>query len=212
MCASQPADLLPESSSQDPTEQAEQRFTVPVILAALASVPATFLTSMEGRVQLAGNVLNYLSLAVLTAEAAVLFVLARDRRRWLREHLFMVVVALVTIPAVLLAIGPVQVLRLVRFVGALRILRVGRIIRAGRILRRRAGLTGPWETAVVVVATLASAAFVASVLADPTSASRQVVDQAFARVGIAPIVLAGGILAGATVVVWRARRSEQRSR
>lgn len=212
MSALQPAEQVPPSPSQDRAKTLEQRFTVPVILAALAAVPAMFLTSMEGTPAVAGNIVNYLSLAVLTAESAVLFVLAGDRRRWLLQHKSMVAVALATIPAVVLAVGPVQILRLVRFIGALRVLRVRRVIRAGRILRRRAGLTGPWGTAVVVVATVASAAFVASVLTDPTSTSRQVVEQAFARAGIAPVVLAGGLLAGATVVVWRARRGEERSR
>lgn len=194
---------------QDRAASLEQRFTVPVVLAALAAVPAMFLTSMEGPPAVAGNVVNYASLAVLTAESVVLFVLAGDRRQWLREHTFMVAVALATIPAVLLAVGPVQVLRLVRFIGALRVLRVRRIIRAGSILRRRAGLTGPMGTTVVVIATLLSAAFVASVLADPTSSSRRVVDQTLERLGVAPVVVAGAILAGATVVVWRARRGEE---
>lgn len=194
----------------DRTETLEQRFAVPVILAALAAVPAMFLTSMEGAPAVAGNVVNYVSLAVLTAESLVLFILAGDRRQWLREHKFMVLVALGTIPAVVLAVGPVQVLRLVRFIGALRVLRVRRIIRAGRILRRRAGLTGPVGTAVVVVATLLSAGFVASVLADPTSYSRQFLERTVGSVGTVPVIIAGAILAGATVVVWRARRREER--
>jgi CsoR family transcriptional regulator, copper-sensing transcriptional repressor len=59
---------------------AERRFTGPVVLAALASIPATFLTLLEGPAAVAGNLLNAATLVVFTAEAVVLFALAEDRR------------------------------------------------------------------------------------------------------------------------------------
>lgn len=191
---------------RDRADEVAERFTVPVILAALAAVPAMFLTALEGRPAQAGTIINYVSLAVLTAEAVVLFVLAGDRRQWLRQHAWLVGVALATIPAVVFAVGPVQVLRLIRFVGALRVLRVRRIVRAGRILRKRAGLTGPGATAVAVVGTLLAAAFVAIVLADPTSRTRGLVDGTIEQFGVLPTVLAGLLLAVSTFVVWRSRR------
>lgn len=200
MATATPAD------TRDRADVAEERFTVPVILAALASVPAMFLTALEGRPAQLGTLVNYASLAVLTAEAVVLFVLAGDRRRWLRRHALLVGVAVATIPAVVFAVGPVQVLRLLRFLGALRVLRVRRIFRAGRILRRRAGLDGPVATVVAVLVTALAAAFVAMVLSDPTSDTRRLVDGALERFGVLPTLLAGALLAASTVVVWRARR------
>jgi CsoR family transcriptional regulator, copper-sensing transcriptional repressor len=190
----------------------ERRFAMPVILAAVASVPATFLTMAEGNLATAGAVLNSATMAVFVAEALVLLALAEDRRAWLHRHRFVIGITVATIPAVLLALGPVQVLRLlrvVRAVGAVRILRVRRILKAGRILRTRAGLTGPVWRAVTVVLTLAGAVFVAVVLTDPSSSSRRLLDGGLERFGPLPVIVAGLLLAGATFVVAVRRRAGQ---
>jgi CsoR family transcriptional regulator, copper-sensing transcriptional repressor len=193
------------SSTRDRAAVAEERFAVPVILAALASIPAMFLTMVDGPAATLGSALNYASLAVLTAETAILLVLAGDRLEWLRRHSLIVGVAVVSVPAVIFAVGPVQVLRLARFVGALRVVRVRRILKAGAVLRRRAGWTD-WRLRILtVVISLLSAGFVAMVLADPTSQSRRVVDGTLDRFGIGSVILAGVILAGATFVVLRNR-------
>jgi CsoR family transcriptional regulator, copper-sensing transcriptional repressor len=197
-------DQAPEAT-QDRAAAAERRFAVPVVLAALASVPATFLTMFDGTAETVGHTVNYASLAVLTAETVVLFVLAGDRVAWLKAHWWVVAIAVVSIPAVIFAVGPVQALRLIRVVGALRIIRVGRIIRAGKILHRRAGFTGPVRAAVTTVVTLAAAAFVALVLTDPTSETRRFLDRTLDAYGTVPIVTATVILAIATYVVARAR-------
>lgn len=191
--------------TRDRAEIAEEKFTVPVIVAAIASVPAMFLTMFDGTANSVGNVVNYASLAVLTAETAVLFVVSGDRITWLKEHWWIALIAVVSVPAVIFAVGPVQLLRLLRFVGALRIIRVKRIIKAGRILQKRANLEGPLRNAVVIGVTLLCAAFVAVVLADPSSESRQLLDNTIDRFGPVSIVLAGLILGGATFVVYRAR-------
>jgi CsoR family transcriptional regulator, copper-sensing transcriptional repressor len=117
--------------------------------------------------------LNAATLVVVTAEAVVLFALAEDRRAWIRRHRVLLLITAATIPAVVFALGPVQVLRLVRAVGALRILRLRRILRAARTLRVRAGLTGPVARAATGLTALACAAFAGIVLADPTSTSRR---------------------------------------
>jgi CsoR family transcriptional regulator, copper-sensing transcriptional repressor len=185
--------------------EAERRFTGPVVLAALASVPATFLTLLDGPAAVAGSVLNAATLAVFSAEAVVLFALAEDRRAWVRRHRYLLLVTIATIPAVLFALGPVQVLRVLRAVGALRVLRVRRILRAARTLRTRAGLTGPLARGLTALTALACAAFTAVVLADPTSSSRQALDGTMRRFGIVPVLAAGALLAGATYVLARAR-------
>jgi CsoR family transcriptional regulator, copper-sensing transcriptional repressor len=195
----------------DRADVVEERLAVPVVVAAVASVPAVFLTMLEDPLATVGRVLNYASLAVLTAETVILLALSGDRVRWLKRHWWVAVVALASIPAVLFAVGPVQLLRLVRFVGALRIIRVGRIIKAGRILRQRAGLTGRVRAAVAVFVTLAAAAFVALVLADPTAYTRRFLDETLAMLGPAAVVVAGVILGIATFVVWRARGRDRLS-
>lgn len=192
-------------------EHWEQRLAVPVLIAALASVPAVFLTLLDGALETTGNVINGVSGAVLVAETVVLAALSRDKRGWVRDNRWLLLFTAILIPAVILAVGPVQLLRLVRVVGALRFLRARRIFRAASELRDRAGLTGWMSKVLSLLAALLVAAFVAVVLADPTSRSRQLVEGALERAGgtglfIAVVVLAGALLGGATYVVSRSRR------
>lgn len=186
----------------------EGRFTVPVIVAALAAVPATFLSMLDGAPGLVGEVVNWASLAVLVAETVVLFVVTDHRIAWLRRHAATVGLTAIAVPAVVYAVAPAQALRLLtvlRGLGALRILRVNRIVRAGRILRRRGGFDGRAGAFVTVVLTVLAAAFAALVLADPTSTTRVVLDAAYERFGALVVVAAGVIVAAATFVVVRFR-------
>lgn len=197
------------SNGDRQASRVEERLAIPVLVAALASIPATFLTTLEGRAEQAGHLINYLSLAVLAGESIVPFLVAHHRKRWLADHWFVVAVTAISIPAVILAAGPAQVLRLVRFVGALRIIRVRRILRAGRILRQRSGHTGwQWKLLSITVSLLA-AAFVAIVLSDPTSQTRQLVEGALGRFGLPAIILAGALVAAATFLVLRYGRKPQ---
>lgn len=188
----------------DRADRLAERLAIPVLVAALASVPAVFLTLMQDPYAAAGGVLNSISGGVLIAETVVLFAVSDDRRAWLWRNRWLVLLAVVMVPAVLFAIGPVQLLRLlrlVRFVGALRILRVKRIFKAGRILRERAGLDQTWQRVVGFALSLLVALFVAMVLADPTSESRRLIDGAVGRFGVLGVVLAGTVLGVATFVV-----------
>lgn len=192
----------------------EERLAAPVLIAALASVPAVFLTLLDGAAESAGTVVNAISGAVLVAETVVLAALSRDKHAWVRENRWLLGFTALLIPAVVLAIGPVQLLRLVRVVGALRFLRARRIFRAASELRERAGLTGWTSKVLSLLAALLVAAFVAVVLADPTSRSRQVVEGLLQRAGgtgllVAAVVLAGALLAGATYVLARGRRRDR---
>lgn len=198
-----------DDSTLDRAERVAERLAVPVLIAALASVPAVFLTLFDGTAAAVGNGLNALSGGVLIAETVVLFAVSEDRVAWLRRHRWLVALAVVMVPAVVFAVGPVQLLRLVRLAGALRIVRVGRIVKAGRILRERAGLDEIWQRVIGWGISLLVAGFVAMVLIDPTSQSRQVLSGAWERVGVVGVLLAGGILATATWVVFTARQEKQ---
>lgn len=197
----------PSKRSNTLAEQWEQRLAIPVILAAAVSVPAVFLAIFgDGHAASLGTMLNWASLVVLTAETVVLFLLAGDRLTWLRRHWWIVIVTVVAVPAVILALGPVQVLRLVQFFGALRVLRAGRIVKAGRVIARRSGWTGLWRYAPILVGSLLAAVFVAIVLADRNSTTRQLLET---YVGSGPmiglVVLGGAILAVGTFIVLRNR-------
>jgi CsoR family transcriptional regulator, copper-sensing transcriptional repressor len=195
------------SSSTTRTDRADrvaERLAVPVLIAALASVPAVFLTLFDDPWQGIGNGINLVSGGVIVLETVVLLVLTDDRRAWLRRHWWLVALAIVIIPAVLFAFAPVQLLRLtqlVRFAGALRIVRVGRIFKAGKIVRERAGLDQGWQRAIGIGATVLCAAFVGIVLADPTSASREVLNSMVDTVGVPGVLVAGLLLGVATFLV-----------
>lgn len=201
----------------DRADRVAERLAIPVLLAALAAIPAVFLSLMDEPWGTVGAGLNTLSGAVLIAETVVLLALAEDRRRWLRRNRWVVLLAVVIVPAIVFAVGPVQLLRLgrvglqaVRTIGALRVIRVGRIIKAGRIVRERTGLDHGWQRAIGILVTVAAAAFVAIVLVDPTSTTRELVDTAVQRLGVFGVLLAGALVAAATYIVRTAkeRRSE----
>lgn len=193
----------------------EERLAYPVLVAALASVPAVFLTLLDDPYSTVGSVVNWASGAVLVAETLVLFLVSSDRRAWVRRHAWLLMLTAGVVVAVLLAVGPLQLLRLLRVFGALRLIRVGRIVRAAKILREHAGLTGWWARALTFLAGLLVAGFVVVVLADPTSTSRELLEQIVGgSVGgpalVVVALVAGALLAGATWVVVRQRRRDER--
>lgn len=197
-------------SGRDREQHWEERLALPVLVAALASVPAVFLTLLDQPYETVGQVTNWATGAVLVAETVVLFAVSEDKRDWLRRHRWLVLLTVVVIVGVVLAIGPVQLLRLLRVVGALRLVRAGRIVKAGRILRERAGLSGRWAQLPTIAASLLVAAFVAVVLSDPTSRTRELMDDVLGRTGgTVAAVVAGVLLAGATFVVMRQRRRDE---
>jgi CsoR family transcriptional regulator, copper-sensing transcriptional repressor len=188
-------------------ERWQDRLAVPVLVAALASIPAMFLTIAGGVLGTAGQVVDVASGAVLVAEAVILFVVAENRRAWVRGHLGLIALTVLVVVAVVFAVGPVQVLRLVRTVGALRVLRAGRIVRAARALRGRLGFTGPLSHVFAVGAGLLVALFVGVVLADPTSQSRSLLERVVGDVSTTVVVvssvLAGLLLGVATFLLAR---------
>ncbi len=186
-------------------QRVERAIALPVLIAALASVPAVFLTLFDGRVAQTGSILNGISGAVLIAEAVVLFAVAPDERRWLSDNRWLVALSVAVLLAVVFAIGPVQLLRLVRVFGALRIIRVKRIFKAGAIVQERYAADQRWQRATTVLVTVLCAAFVAIVLADPTSQSRIWAETAYGWLGPVRAVLAGVIIAGATFIVAQRR-------
>lgn len=199
----------PEDPEADPRRQRwERRLAVPVLVAALASVPAVWLTLLEEPYATVGVVANWLAGAVLVGETLVLLLVGRSRLRWLRENWWLVGLTLLTVAAVVLALGPVQLLRLVRALGALRVLRAGRIVSAARRVRRRAGLSSRWSAVLTIGAGVVVAVFVAAVLSDPTSRSRLLVEDAVGAVlgpvpGTVLVVVAGLLLGVATFVTLR---------
>lgn len=182
----------------------QDRLAGPVLLAALASVPAVFLTLLGEPMSTWGRWANLVAGAILLVEPVVLLVVSADKRAWLRRNWWLLLLGLLVLVTVVFALGPFQVLRLLRAVGALRVIRVGRIVKAGRILGRRSS-SGPGRWPALCASVLV-AVFVVLVLADPTSTTRTLLERVLPAGWETPVaVLAGLLLAGATFVVVRNR-------
>lgn len=176
-------------------ERWQERLAVPVLVAALASIPAMFLTVAEGALGTAGHVIDIVSGLVLVAETVILLVVAENKRAWLRGHLGLVALTVAVVVAIVFALGPVQILRLVRTVGALRILRAGRIVKAARSVSNRMGFSGRLAHLAAAGAGVLVAVFVGVVLADPTSRSRDLLTAVLGDIGT-PLIVALSAVAG----------------
>ncbi|WP_116051317.1 hypothetical protein [Amycolatopsis palatopharyngis] len=196
-----------ETERDSRAERMEERLAIPVLIAALVSVPAVFLTTTGDETTIVvGKVLNWASLVVLLSESLVLLWFSRDIVAWVRTHRWKLLVTVAAVPAVVFLVGPVQIVRLILSIGALRVLRAGRILRAGRVIRRRAGLTGRRGHWLLGGVTVLAAVFVTLVLADPTSRSRQLTDRILDQFGILPAIVAGLIVAASILVLRHQRR------
>ncbi|SED50220.1 ion transporter [Ruania alba] len=198
-------DTAPEETTQ---EKWARRFGLPVLVAALAAVPALFLTLLPEPWTTVGLVVNIVSGAVLTAETVVLFVVSADKRAWLRRQWWLVLLTVLIVIGVVLALGPVQILRLVRVVAALRVLGVRRILRSGQVLVNRVERVRPvLPRGIAAVLVLA---FSTVVLVNPDSPSRRLLADLLPSGTGAAVAVVGGLgLAVATWLVLRGRPDEE---
>lgn len=185
----------------------ERRLAAPVMACAALSVPAVFLELWgEGTWAWVGNRVNWLAGLVLWAEWILLIVLAENKLGWLRAHRWSTFVAAITLPAVVFALGPAQVLRLVRVAGTLRLVRVSRIIEAGGVLRRRMGLRGVWGKVALGVTLALSSVFAVTLLTDPESATRRYLADLPDMFDLRQVLPALLLIAMATVLILYPRR------
>lgn len=185
----------------------ERRLAIPVLLCAALSVPAVFLELWgEGTWAWIGNRVNWLAGLVLWAEWILLIALAKNKLGWLRTHRWSTFVAAITLPAVVFALGPAQVLRLIRVAGTLRLVRVSRIIEAGGVLRRRMGLRGAWGKGALGATLALSAVFAVTLLADPESATRRYLADLPDMFDLWQVLPALLLIAMATILILYLRR------
>lgn len=142
-------------------------------MAAIASVPAVLCAQLaSGHLAYAGSIVNWMSGLVLWGEWILLIVLAENKKAWLRQHAWAAVVAVATIPAVVLLLGPVQVLRVVVTAIGLPVARLTRITEAGTVIPRRMGLSRRWRVTILVSAVVMTTVVGGLLILDPTSDSR----------------------------------------
>lgn len=171
-------------------EQWQERLAIPVLIAALVSVPAVFLMSAGGLLRSFGIVLNWASVAVLLSESVALILLSQDISDWVRAHKWELLLAAVLVPIVVFAVLPAQVLRVVMAVGTLRVLRIRKIINAARTVARRMDLGRKRKALLIACASVLAAGFLAILLSKPHSKTRQVFEWSVNLIGLFPAILA----------------------
>ena len=72
--------------TNDLAQTIEDKADVPVLVAALTSVPAVFLTMTSGVWAVIGTVLNTASGITLIGESVLLLLVSGERLKWIREH------------------------------------------------------------------------------------------------------------------------------
>lgn len=191
----------------------ERRLALPVVVAALVSVPAVCLHMWaEGTWAQIGYWANVSAGVILWAEWILLIALAENTRAWLRANRWSTFVAVLTLPAIVFTLGPAQVLRLVQAAGALRVMRITRVIEAGGVLRRRMELTGWIGTLLVWATVVPSVIFVLVVLADPDSGTRRFLRSLPERFGADSLIATTAVALFATAVVVYLKRRPRASR
>jgi len=187
----------------------ENRLAVPVMCAAGISVPAVFMAVWgTGTIADTGIIVNWIAGGVLWCEWLVLLILAEDRLDWMRRHKWTIAVAMLTVPAAIFTLGPVQLLRLVYVVATLQVLRVNRIISAGRVLARRLDLSG-WRQILLIGATsVLVSVFLVVLLLAPNAEVWLAGDLIFSQLGPIPALIISAILLLAGYLAWRNRKSD----
>ncbi|MFX0537736.1 hypothetical protein ACQBAT_10215 [Ornithinimicrobium sp. Y1847] len=115
-------------------ERWENRLAWPVLIAALVSVPAVFLTLFDEPFETIGHIGLYAVTVVLVLETVVFFLVSPEKIAWIRRNWWLLGGSAAAVLAVVFSIGPLQLFRALRSVGALRVLRAKQVARAGESL------------------------------------------------------------------------------
>lgn len=139
----------------------EARLRRPVMAAALLALPTVFLyfSKLEGWVAILAVALAWSIWLVFVTEAAIMLTVVRDRRAWIRGHLFGLAIVVATFPALtqilegLLAARALSTLQGTRVLQVLYLAKAGKLIKSALILRRDGTLMRhPIVSSVVMLA------------------------------------------------------------
>jgi len=139
----------------------EARLRKPVMGAALLALPTVFLyfSKLEGWVAILAVTLAWSIWIVFVVEAAIMLSVVRDRRAWVRGHLFGLAIVVATFPALtsilegLLAARALSSLQATRVLQVLYLAKAGKLIKSALILRKDGTIVRhPLVSSVVVLA------------------------------------------------------------
>ena len=174
-------------------ERWEKRLAWPVLIAAIMSVPAVFLTLLDEPWEMIGHTLLYLTTAVLILETTVFFLISPKKIDWVRRNWWLIGLTIATVLAVIFSIGPMQLFRALRSVGALRVLKAKQVAKAGESLAKRS--RSKWNRWLgQILATLVVGTFVVLALTVPESEARTTLENYVGEDGVPFAAAAAGIV------------------
>ena len=117
----------------DRTARMQERFEVPVIVAALLVIPAMALARSEpgSKLLLLGEIPNVVIWLAFAAELAAILYVTPRRWRWMREHPLEPMIVLLTPPIMPASLQAARVLRLLRLSRLVRLAQVARSLGGG---------------------------------------------------------------------------------
>lgn len=199
---------LSEERTREIEEKWERWLAWPVMIAALVSVPAVFLTLLDEPFEMIGHIGLWVTSVVLVFETLVLFLVSPKKVEWLRRNWWLVGLTILVIVGVVFSIGPMQILRLLRSVGALRVLRAKQVAKAGHSLQKT-GTSRVWRYLGTLLATLVVSAFVVVALVDPESPVRSFLDDLVGEDWAIPTAIGAGLLLfAATYLLVRPQKND----
>lgn len=182
-----------EERASEIEERWEKRLAWPVLIAAIVSVPAVFLTLLDEPFEMIGHIGLWATTVVLVAETVILFLVSPKKMDWLRHNWWMVGLTIAAVIAVVFSIGPMQLLRLLRSVGALRVLRAKQVAKAGESLGKKG--RSRWRKRLgKILATVVVAVFVVIALVDPESEARTFLEDLVGEDGVIIAAIFAGLL------------------
>lgn len=182
-----------EEELEEVQEKWETRLAWPVLIAAVVSVPAVFLTLLDEPFEMIGHIGLWLATAVLLVETVVLFLVSPEKVAWLRRNWWLIGLTVATVLAVIFSIGPMQLFRLLRSVGALRVLRAKQVAKAGESLGKK-GKSRRRQVLGKVLATVVVGAFVVIALVDPDSEARSFLEDLVGEEGAVAAAFGAGLV------------------
>lgn len=171
----------------------ETRLAWPVLIAAIISVPAVFLTLLDEPFEMIGHVALYLATAILVFETIVLFLVSPKKVAWVLRNWWLIGLTIATILAVIFSIGPMQLFRTVRGVGALRVLRAKQVAKAGESLATK-GRSRRRRWFGQILATVVVGAFVVLALVVPESEARTTLENYVGEEGVPFAAAVAGLI------------------
>jgi hypothetical protein len=145
----------------------ERRLRIPVLTAAWLAIPTVFLyfSDLHGALKVVTVSLAWAIWLVFLLEAVVMVAVVRDRRAWVRGHLFGLAILVATFPLLTHTLEALLAARAVSGVQAIRALQVLYLAKAGKLIKgllivRRSGRTPRHPVLASLLALLIAATLV----------------------------------------------------